>query len=224
MDRRTLSVLCGLVGPLCALLGVALAAILHPEFSLWHGSLSHLGERPPGTSLSLGLLVDQPSFFLFNGGLLLGGALGMVFAWLLYDDARYPSQRSGATALTIAFLGLLALGAFPQPSAFNAPAAIATVLATTTFCWIYGAGTMQAGEQLFGGLTALSGLGLVGLWIAWDAWITDAGMAVPEFAVVALLAGWTIVAAARKFETTDGRTVVAALRQSVGDRGRRSAE
>lgn len=224
MDRRALSIRAGLVAPLLAVCGVLLATFLDPAFSWWHGSLTHAGELPAGESLSLGLFVDHPSILLFNGSLILAGAIGLPFSWLLHGDARRPLQRSGSVALSTAYLGVLTLGTFHQPSPYHVPAAIVTVLATVSFLWIYGAGTVQSGRTRFGAVTVLLGLLLVAAWIAWDAVVPSAGMAVPEFAVLATLSGWTFAAASIEFEAEEGRRPVVALRRAVGGVGSNSVD
>lgn len=215
MDRRSLSIYAGLAAPPCAVFGVVLAALFDPSFH-WMGSeLSHLGERPSGQALSVELVVEYPSILLFNGGLILAGMLGLPFAWLLHDDATHPLERSGATTLTVAFLGLLAVGAFFQPNPFHVPAWLATVLATTAFFWIYGAGLLQAGRVRYGSITIALGLSIVGIWLVWGAYVGGSGMAIPEFTVVAALSGWTFATALRTFEATEGRTLQRALRDLV---------
>lgn len=222
MDRRSLSVRAGLVAPPCAIVGVLLGALLDPNFSWWAGSLSHAGEFAGGWSFAL--VVDRPSVVLFNGGLILAGALGLPFAWLLYDDALVPLQRSGATALVVAFLGLLALGAYNQPSPYHVPAAIVTVLATTAVLWIYGAGELQVGRTSFGLGTVALGFVLVGTWLGWGRLAPDAGMAVPEFLVLASLCAWTFVAALREYEAAEGQSPLTALRSAVTEASAGRAE
>lgn len=215
MDRRALSIRAGLVAPPILLVGVVLAVILDPAFSWTDGTLSHLGEVPAGRTASLGLLTSHPEFLLFNAGLILGALLGLPFAWLCYRTARHPLERSGSVMLGLAFLGLLGMGVFYRPSPFHVPAALVHVLSTTAFLWVYGSGATQTGRTRFGAVTGLLGVALVGFWLLWGQYLGFSGTAVPEFAGIAVLGGWTFTAAARSYHATEGRSVGDGLRGAV---------
>lgn len=214
MDRRGLTIRAALVAAPLLLVGVLAASLLDPSFSWWDGSLSHLGELPGGRGwLDAGL--DQPSVLLFNGSLVAAGLLALPFAWLLHGDAFQPLERTGATALVVALLALVAVGSFPQPSPFHVPAAMAFVVATTGFLWIYGSGTLQRGRTRLGAATLALGATLICGWLAWDSLAPSAGMAVPEFLGIAVLAAWTFAAAATELAAAEGRTPVDALASAL---------
>lgn len=215
MDRRALSIRAGLLAPPIAVAGVVLAALVDPSFSVANASLSQAGELPAGASGWLTAGIEHPHVLLFNGSLVVAGLLGVPFSWVLYGDARHPLERSGATSLTLAFLALLAVGSFPQPSGLHVPALIVFVLSTAAFLWIYGAGSIQRGRVRFGAVTVGLGALLVGGWLGWDALFPDAGMAVPEFLGIALLSSWTFSAATAELRSAEGRSPVEALRSTV---------
>jgi len=203
----------GLVAPVVAVAAILLATLLDPSFSWTGSSLSHTGELPPGRSVSLGLLVDRPSFLLFNGGLIAAGLVGLPFAWLLYDVAGHPLERSGAVLLGLALGSLVAVGVFHLPWGLHAPVAVVHFIATMAFLWIYGVGAVQAGRPRFGAATAALGAVVVGTWFVWGQVFPGLGIALPEFLSALALAGWTFVAASRQLEAVE----TAALAAELGD-------
>lgn len=88
----------GMAGFLAAFAMVGAAMALHPGFSLWDNSLSDLG------------VSDQA--WLFNGGVIVGGGLGLWFC--LFLAARFtrgmPLRIAGVALLGLSFASLTALG------------------------------------------------------------------------------------------------------------------
>lgn len=215
MDRRAIAARTGLLAPPIALVGILLATLVDPSFS-WTGSaLSHTGELPPGRSVSIDLVLDRPSFLLFNGSLVATGAIGLPFAWLLYVEADHPLQRSGAMLLGLALVSLAAVGVFYLPHGLHAPAAIVHVIATMATLFVYGTGTVQHGEREYGLATIGLGLVTLGIWLLWTMALPDSGIAIPEYVGALALGGWTIWTALRTIETAEG---VGALAESSPDR------
>jgi hypothetical membrane protein len=212
MDRRETAIESGLVAPVIALVGIVLATLVDPSFSWMDSALSHTGELPPGRSISLDLLVDRPSFLLFNGSLIAAGLGGLPFAWLLYDEAEHPLKRSGAATLGIALVSLAAVGVFHLPHGWHAPAAIVHFIATMGFLWLYGLGLAETGELQRGAVATGLGFVVLGTWLVWTFAMPDAGIAIPEFVGALALGGWVVLAALRKLEDSER----AAVRDRIG--------
>lgn len=212
MDRRRLAVRAGLLAPPVGVGGVLLAALLAPGFEWWGGTLSHLGEVSSTAGAASGSGLEA---LVFNGSLVLAGLLGLPFAHLCYRFAIHPLQRTGAASLFVAFLALAGTGVFSQPSQWHLPALVVQVLATAAALWIYGAGTVNAGRPRFGGATVVLGLSVAGLWLAWETVVGAPGTAVPAFASVLALCGWTFAEAAATYHATEGRSIRDGLRDAV---------
>ncbi|GAB3683434.1 hypothetical protein GCM10028857_10980 [Salinarchaeum chitinilyticum] len=207
MNRRATAIRAGIVAPPIALVGILLATIVDPSFSWLDSALSHTGEMPPGRTISVDLLVDRPSFFLFNGSLLLAGLGGLPFAALLYREAEHPLKRSGIVTLVVALLSLAAVGVFHLPHSWHAPAAIVHFIATMGFLLIYGLGLAETGEVRRGAVTAGLGVLVLGTWLLWTLVLTDAGIAIPEMVGALALGGWVVTEAFRALEATERSTV-----------------
>lgn len=203
MDRRGLAIRTGLIAPPIALVGILLATLVDPSFSWTNDALSYTGELPPGRSISIDLFLDRPSFLLFNGSLIVTGIVGLPFAWLLYDDATHPLERSGAVTLAIALLSLAAVGVFHLPHGWHAPAAIVHFIATMGFLWLYGLGTAQSGDVRRGAVAVVLGFVVLGTWLLWTFAMADAGIAIPEYVGALALGGWVLSEAFRKLEARE---------------------
>ncbi|WP_248515505.1 DUF998 domain-containing protein [Salinarchaeum laminariae] len=200
MNRRETAIRAGILAPPIVLVGIFLATIVDPSFSWLNSALSHTGELPPGRSISFDLLVDRPSFFLFNGSLIVTGFGGLPFAWLLYRDADHPLKRSGAVTLALALLSLAAVGVFHLPHSWHAPAAIVHFIATMGFLLVYGLGLAETGERRRGAVTAGLGVLVLATWLLWTLVLTDAGIAIPEMVGAVALGGWVVTEAFEKLE------------------------
>lgn len=211
MDRRALGIRSGLVAPPIALVGILLATLVDPSFSWLDSALSHTGELPPGRSVSLDLVLDRPSFLLFNGSLIVTGVAGLPFAWLLYDEATHSLERSGAITLGVALVSLAAVGVFHLPHGWHAPAAIVHFIATMGFLWIYGLGMAQSGDVGRGAATIGLGFLVLGTWLLWTVVLTDVGIAIPEFVGALALGGWVVASAFRMLEEWERTEALAGL-------------
>lgn len=211
MDARGIAIGTGLVAPPIALVGILLATLVDPSFSWLDSALSHTGELPPGRSISIGLFLDRPSFLLFNGATIVAGLGGLPFAWLLYEDASHPLERSGAITLGVALASLAAVGVFHLPHGWHAPAAIVHFVATMGFLWLYGLGMAQSGEPRRGWVTIVLGFLVLGTWLLWTFAMDDAGIAVPELVGALALGGWVVVEAFGKLEERERDAAVADL-------------
>ncbi len=183
--------LSALITPAFAFLAIIGATLLAPEFSWASNALSDLGA--PGAETA----------WLFNGGLVLAGLLGLPFATALARTARnrIGLLAAGFVVLTLALLA--GVGVFPSGHPFHLPVAAGFYLVATLTLWTAGTGDVLAGETRFG---------LLAIWLAniqvlqWLAWVTGIrvgpGLAVPEAIGAALFAAWVIARGRRMAATT----------------------
>ncbi|SDJ90133.1 hypothetical membrane protein [Natronorubrum texcoconense] len=193
---RQVATACGLAAPVVALGAILLATLLAaPETFTWRGrALSDMGRY------------EARTFRLFNGGLILGGLLGIPFAWRLWVASRSGLERLGVV-LWIATVGLVGVGVFfightefYLGTDLHAPAALVYFGLAPFAQWVYGTGQILADERR---------LGLVSIWLgivhplAWLGWLLSrngasdpmAWFAVPEMVAALAFGCWILVLA-----------------------------
>ncbi|WP_267639412.1 DUF998 domain-containing protein [Haloarchaeobius amylolyticus] len=166
--RRTLDYL-GLVAPTLALGTLFLATVVDPKFDWATRSLSSMGEATPHPLFALGS-ADQLAFLLFNGGLLLGAALGLPFALRLWRLARNTAERVGVGFLVVALVAMAGVGIayLDGPVAsLHFLAAVSFFLFGTFALLAYGTGTVLAGEARRGLAVLWGGIGHLLAWVLW---------------------------------------------------------
>lgn len=154
-----------------------LAVGLSPTFSWTTNALSDLGATGAGTP------------WLFNGGLVAAGMLGLPFGWVLFATARHPLERLGAVGFTGSVASLALVGAFPTGTALHLPAAVAYFFLFTIAMWIHGSGAALAGEVRRGLGAIWLGIGHVLAWLGWVVTGLD-GLAIPEIVGSGLFLAW----------------------------------
>ncbi|QFU83194.1 DUF998 domain-containing protein [Natronorubrum aibiense] len=192
---------CGLAAPIVALGAIVLATLLAaPETFTWRErALSDMGRYGTRT------------FVLFNGGLIVGGLLGIPFGWRLWVGSRTVFERVGVIALWAATIGLVGVGvfflghtAFYLETSLHGPAALLFFGLAPVAQWLYGTGLVLADERR---------LGLASIWLGlihplcWLGWIlsrvgsadTGAWFAVPEFVAAVAFGGWTLLIAGTRW-------------------------
>lgn len=173
---RRVAVAAGSLAVVVALLGIGLATLLAPGFAWRTDALSDLGVAPR-TAL------------VFNGSLLLAAALGLPYAWAVWD-AEGGWRRAPAVALAASLVLLGGVGAFPSGHPLHFPAAAGFYLGLTATLAVDGLARR-------GTATGRSSLALaavhVGQWAAWVAGVrVGPGLAVPEFVGAVALAAWML--------------------------------
>lgn len=191
---RRVATRCGIAAPIVALGAILLATILAaPETFTWrHRALSDMGRYGTRT------------FLLFNGGLVLGGSLGVPFCADRWAASRNRLERVGAASLWLATLGLIGVGiffldhtAFYLETELHAPAALSFFGLAPFAQWLYGSGLVRRGATR---------LGLVSIWLGivhpltWLGWLlsqtaTDGPrtwFAVAEFVAALAFGGWVL--------------------------------
>lgn len=191
-----------LIGPPAAVAYVAVSAVtilgsiaLAPWFDPLTNALSDLGAAGRATAL------------LFNGGLIVGGLVGVAVAgWLVagFDGvARVGGVLFGVTMCLRAGIGLFPVGTDP-----HTPIAISYFLGLTVALLVIGVGHVWTARRADGTDRRLAASGVLALaagklvpavWLTWGfGWQTFApGLAVPEVAASLGLLAWLFLLARR---------------------------
>lgn len=191
-DRRSVATYCGFAGATVSLGAIVLATIVAPAetFTWQRRALSDMGRY------------GAPTFFLFNGGLIAGGLLGLPFAWRLWIESRNALERVGIVLLALAVGGMIGVGVFflehttlYLERSLHGFAAL-TVFGVAPFAgWIYGTGAALAGDGRLAIVSFWFGIVHPMVWLGWLLSLgesTDTGtwFAVPEFVAALALGGW----------------------------------
>ncbi|WP_436923661.1 DUF998 domain-containing protein [Halosimplex amylolyticum] len=165
--------------------GVVYAMFAAPWFSPFYYALSDLGARGA---------VTAP---IFNGALLVGGALGIGFVVSILAAVDNPIRAAGALfgLLAMAFMALV--GVFPLPHPLHGVVAIPFFVCLTLAVLLWGAGDYAAGREVRGLVLVLAGVLHL---VSWAWWILypwfPPGIALPELVgsvAFALWGGWIAV-------------------------------
>lgn len=207
-DFERLAIACGLLAPVVGLGAIVLATLVAPpETFTWRGrALSDLGR------------LGSTTFWLFNGGLITGGVLGIPFVWHLWEGSETRVERLGVALLAVAILGFAGVGVFfldhtdvYLETPLHAPAALGFFLAAPLAQWVYGTGLVLAAHRPGRPEPAPGSarLGLASIWlgivhpVAWLCWLgsrvgtADGGawFAVPELVAAIAFGGWVLLVA-----------------------------
>ena len=178
---------CGLLAPVVSLGSTTLATVLAPasEFTWQAYALSDLG-RP-----------DARTFLLFNAGLILGGVLGLAFAWPLWRRSRNLVELIGTVTFAVTVVGLGLVGVFHLPRGLHGPVALLFFVGGPVTQWLYGAGQALAGDGRFGAVSTALGLVHVAGWLGWILTVEDGEtwFAVPEMIASVAFGVWVFALA-----------------------------
>lgn len=177
---RTAALWAGPAGIAVAALGIFGAILLAPWFELTTNALSDLGAA------------GEPTAPLFNGGLILGGVLGIAFSGRVWLAATNAARRLGVALFAVGFVNLALVGVFALPADPHTPVAVAFFLSFTYGLFVHGSGDVLAGDRR---------RGLASIWLAvvhLTGWLVFAaapfdGLAIPELVGSATLAGWVLL-------------------------------
>ncbi|MXV64037.1 DUF998 domain-containing protein [Natronorubrum sp. JWXQ-INN-674] len=196
-DWHRRATICGLAAPIVALGAIVLATLLAaPETFTWRGrALSDMGRT------------DAVTFPLFNGGLILGGLLGIPFGWQLWIESRTALERLGVALLWAATIGLIGVGVFflghtavYLETSLHGPAALLYFGIAPFAQWVYGSGLVLADEPRLGLVSIWLGIVHPLAWVGWLLYRTVAAdpmawFAVPEFVAALAFGSWILVLA-----------------------------
>jgi hypothetical membrane protein len=186
-----LALLSGIVAPVIALGCVLLSTLLasSAEFTWAERALSDLGRREAST------------FWLFNGGLLTGGTVGLPFAWPLWRRAEHVLERLSVGTFLVSLVGLALVGVFYLPRGPHGLVALLFFAGGPVTHALYGFGLIRRGERRFGSISVGFGLAHVLAWGGWFGYIALTGssdfFAVPEMLASLAFGGWAITVARR---------------------------
>ena len=189
-SRLQTSVAAGLASVVTTNVAILSAVVASPSFSWSENALSNLGQ--PGTAVATPVTTA-----LFNGGLVLGGVLGVGFTVALWAVADNHVQRLAVPPFVGAMVAMAGVGVFPQSQPLHAPAAIGLYLLSMVAMSFDGTGALIAGVVRRGAATLALVVVHVGVWWWWSTGgpILRAGLAVPEIAGALVITGWVVLVA-----------------------------
>lgn len=180
------------------------ATLASPSFAWTGNALSDLGQ--PGTAVA-----TPVTTLLFDGGLVLGGVVGLAFTYTLWRAGENAVERLAVLPFAVALVGMAGVGAFPSSRPLHAPAALTLYLGSMVAMAVYALGNVLAGARGRGAVTLGLVLAHVGVWWWWASGgsLTRGGLAIPEIVGAALFSAWVVWTAhwhlAGERAPTDGR-------------------
>ncbi|UTF53127.1 DUF998 domain-containing protein [Natronosalvus rutilus] len=218
-DRRTLAIRCGVAAPNVALAGIVLSTfVAAPETFTWQTrALSDMGR------------VTARTFWLFNGGLILGGLLGTPFVALLWTGARNRLERIGIVLTGVAVLGMVGVGifflghtAYYLESSLHGLAALMVFGVAPIAQLLTGTGQVLAGDRWIAVASIWLGVAHLAGWLGWllvRSAAADPGhwFAVPEFVAAVAFGVWILIlakTAAVRSGTRDGSRTTTGSRRT----------
>jgi hypothetical membrane protein len=187
MDRATLARGSGGIAVGVTMVAILLATLLSPAFAWSGNALSNLGVA--GTEAGTPLTVA-----LFNGGLILGGLVGLVFAAVLARSTPTLGGRVVGLLFGAAMMLMGAVGVFPQDQPLHFPVAVGFYLFLSLSLWADGLVSLRRcwRERAVAGL-ALGTVNIAG-WLAWGLTgdVTRPGLAIPEIVGALALSAWAV--------------------------------
>lgn len=146
----------------------------------------------------------EPTAPIFNGGLILSGLVGVLFAAWLARDGDDLVQRVGAGLLGITMVLRSLIGVFPTGNSLHAPIAISYFVATSIALWTYGAGAYRAGQTRNAAIALVAATLNPAVWLVWSfgGQSFAPGLALPEFFSTLGVLVWVLYASTRPLEWT----------------------
>ncbi|EJN60135.1 DUF998 domain-containing protein [Halogranum rubrum] len=173
----SLARLSGYLAPVVTLGGILLAVVVSPSFSWSESALSDLG-------------VAASTALLFNGGLVVGGLLGLPYAYALWHDGPGGVGRLTPLSFALAVTAMGLVGVFVSGTPLHFPVALSFYLLVSTTLVLDGLTRRSTPE---GRVSALLGVGHV---VGWTIWVTGVrfgtGLAVPETVGAVVFATWVL--------------------------------
>ncbi|MFW6435122.1 MAG: DUF998 domain-containing protein [Halovenus sp.] len=177
----------GLAAITAAFIGIFGAVLLSPSFAWSENALSNLGvtDHAAGTGTTV---------LLFNGGLILGGLLGVGFAVTLALRVEPLLARLGAGLFGIAMASMAGVGVFPQGHSLHFPVAAGLYLLFSVASIVYAGGLALNNNRRGALVSAALGVANLAIWIGWVSTVgIDApGLAIPEILGAACIGTWVL--------------------------------
>jgi hypothetical membrane protein len=173
----------GVVAVVVTIGSILAATVVSPGFSWQSNALSNLGV----TSTEVG---TQTTVVLFNGGLVAGGVVGVVFGYALLRAATTRAEYAviGLLAITLALMALV--GVFPQGTGPHFPVAGGFYLMISVSLWADALVRWREGTRAWTITSGLAGTANIAAWLVWIAAGAPWGVAVPEMIGALIFGGW----------------------------------
>ncbi|WP_167768414.1 DUF998 domain-containing protein [Haloarcula amylovorans] len=177
----------GVVSVLSTNAAIAGATLASSSFAWGDHALSNLGQ--PGDPVA-----TPVTTLLFDGGLVVGGLVGLLFSYTLWTGSANLVERIAVLPLCVALLGMVGAGIFPYTQPLHGPAAVTLYLASMVAMAVYAVGNALTGavRRAAGtvGLVALH----VGIWWWWlsGGGLSRGGLAIPELLGSLLFSAWVL--------------------------------
>jgi len=177
----------GVAAIVATFLGIFGAVALSPSFAWSENALSNLGvaSHAAGTGTTV---------LLFNGGLILGGLLGIGFAVALVLEGSHSLRRLGATVFGVSMASMAGVGVFPQDQPFHFEVASGLYLLFSIAAIVYAVGLLLDDQRRAAAISGGLGVMNLGVWIGWvgTAGIEAPGLATPEIIGAACIGVWAV--------------------------------
>ena len=187
VDSDRVLAACGAVAVVVTMLAILVATAVSPAFAWTGNALSNLGvtETAAGTTTTVAL---------FNGGLILGGLVGLAFAVALWRASSSLAGRAVGVSfgLAVFFMGLV--GVFPQDTAPHFAVAITFYLLVSVTLWLDGLAAFRQHWRRRAVVAATLGTANLAGWLVWGLTgpPTRDGLAIPELWGALLFSVWTV--------------------------------
>jgi hypothetical membrane protein len=189
VETERASLWAGIVSVVVTNAAIISATVASPGFRWSGNALSNLGQ--PGHAVATPLTT-----LLFDGGLVLGGVVGVGFAYALWTTSGTVG-KAAVPVFVAAMVAMAGIGVFPQSQPLHGPVAIGFYLLSMVAMALSGVGALVAGDRRYAGLTlALTALH-VGVWYGWSMGgsVFRAGLAIPEALGAAVVTVWVVLVA-----------------------------
>lgn len=177
----------GVIAIVVTFAGIFGAVALSPSFAWSENALSNLGvaSQAAGTGTTV---------LFFNGGLFLGGLLGIGFAASLVAVERQPVVRLGAGIFGLAMASMAGVGLFPQDGPYHFEVAFGLYILFTVGAVVFGVGKVIDSDWWEGALSAGLGLTNLAVWVVWtqQGGIEQSGLAIPEILGAGCIGAWAL--------------------------------
>lgn len=178
-----------------------LATLVSPAFVWREHALSNLGVNTtaPGTTVTV---------VLFNGGLVVGGLIGLAYAYYRYVTAEAGLGRLLGLSFTLTMLTMVGIGLFPQGQPAHIPAAVGFYLLISVTLGIDALSAVVRGKWRWAAAAGALSASNLAVWVGWSLTgdVTRDGLAIPEFAGAVIFVAWIVASTGRHRRTAGQRT------------------
>lgn len=164
---------------------ILVATGISPAFAWQANALSDLGV----TTTEAGTVATAT---VFNGGLILGGLLGLLFAGVLYRQGRHLWDQAVAGLFGLALALLALVGLFPMGTRLHLPVAGGFYLLLSLTLWADAVVAARTRNRRWATISGVAGTVNALGWVVWSvtARVFQEGLALPEFVGALALGAW----------------------------------